>query len=56
MPAATATLSPAPAGAQQKPAIEDPRAVDYAESGHGPSVVFAPGSCGTGAAWRPIIS
>src|SRR6267154_1969956 len=37
--------------------IEDDRgAIDYAESGAGPSVVFVPGSCSTGAAWRPILS
>jgi len=37
--------------------IEDPHGpIDYEESGHGPTVVFAPGSCSTGAAWRPIIS
>ncbi|HEU0059780.1 MAG TPA: alpha/beta fold hydrolase [Hyphomicrobiaceae bacterium] len=37
--------------------IEDPRGpVDYEESGHGPTVVLAPGSCSTGAAWRPIVA
>jgi pimeloyl-ACP methyl ester carboxylesterase len=57
MPAATNRLGPAPAGAQQKMTIEDPRGpIDYEESGYGPTVVFAPGSCSTGAAWRPIIS
>jgi pimeloyl-ACP methyl ester carboxylesterase len=30
--------------------------VDYEERGRGPSIVFVPGSCSTGAAWRPIIS
>jgi pimeloyl-ACP methyl ester carboxylesterase len=30
--------------------------IDYAETGHGPAIVFVPGSCSTGAAWRPIIS
>lgn len=36
--------------------IEDPRGcVDYAETGAGPTIVLAPGSCSTGAAWRPII-
>ena len=30
--------------------------IDYDESGVGPPVVLVPGSCGTGAAWRPIIS
>jgi pimeloyl-ACP methyl ester carboxylesterase len=57
MPAATTTLGPAPAAAHQKMTIEDPRgSIDYEESGRGPTVVFAPGSCSTGAAWRPIIS
>ena len=37
--------------------IEDGRGnIDYDESGQGPTVVLAPGSCSTGAAWRPIIS
>jgi pimeloyl-ACP methyl ester carboxylesterase len=30
--------------------------VDYEEFGSGPTVVLAPGSCSTAAAWRPIIS
>jgi pimeloyl-ACP methyl ester carboxylesterase len=30
--------------------------IDYDESGQGPAVVLVPGSCSTGAAWRPIIS
>ena len=30
--------------------------IDYDESGVGPTVVLVPGSCSTGAAWRPIIS
>jgi pimeloyl-ACP methyl ester carboxylesterase len=30
--------------------------IDYEERGHGPTVVFVPGSCSTGAAWRPVIS
>ena len=37
--------------------IEDDRgAIDYAESGAGPTVVLVPGSCSTGAAWRPVIA
>jgi pimeloyl-ACP methyl ester carboxylesterase len=37
--------------------IADPRGhIDYAESGNGPTVVLVPGSCSTGAAWRPIAS
>ena len=30
--------------------------IDYNETGTGPTVVFVPGSCSTGAAWRPIIA
>ena len=30
--------------------------IDYDESGHGPTIVFVPGSCSTGAAWRPVIA
>lgn len=30
--------------------------IDYNESGEGPTVVLVPGSCSTGAAWRPIVS
>lgn len=29
---------------------------DYDETGDGPTIVFVPGSCSTGAAWRPVIS
>lgn len=37
--------------------INDPLgSIDYSESGFGPTVVFVPGSCSTGAAWRPIIA
>jgi pimeloyl-ACP methyl ester carboxylesterase len=37
--------------------IEDDRgSIDYAESGSGTAVVFVPGSCSTGAAWRPVLS
>src|SRR5580704_1228851 len=37
--------------------IEDSRgSIDYDESGQGPTVVLVPGSCSTGAAWRPIVS
>jgi pimeloyl-ACP methyl ester carboxylesterase len=41
--------------------IEEPRdRIDYAESGAevgtGPTVVLVPGSCATGAAWRPVIA
>ena len=38
-------------------AIEEPRGrIDYDECGAGPTVVLVPGSCSTGAAWRPIIA
>jgi pimeloyl-ACP methyl ester carboxylesterase len=30
--------------------------IDYEESGQGPTVVLVPGSCSTGAAWRPIVA
>jgi pimeloyl-ACP methyl ester carboxylesterase len=30
--------------------------IDYDETGEGPTVVLVPGSCSTGAAWRPIIA
>src|SRR4051794_12060175 len=30
--------------------------IDYEEKGAGPTVVLVPGSCSTGAAWRPIIA
>jgi pimeloyl-ACP methyl ester carboxylesterase len=37
--------------------IEDIRGnIDYDESGQGPTVVLVPGSCSTGAAWRPVIA
>ena len=37
--------------------IADPRGpIDYDETGEGPTVVLVPGSCSTGAAWRPIIA
>jgi pimeloyl-ACP methyl ester carboxylesterase len=37
--------------------IEDRRgSIDYDESGQGPTIVLVPGSCSTGAAWRPIVS
>jgi pimeloyl-ACP methyl ester carboxylesterase len=37
--------------------IEEPRGrIDYAECGSGPTIVLVPGSCSTGAAWRPVIA
>jgi pimeloyl-ACP methyl ester carboxylesterase len=37
--------------------IEDPRGrIDYEEIGNGPTVVLIPGSCATGAAWRPVAA
>ena len=36
--------------------IEERRRIDYEESGARPTVVLVPGSCSTGAAWRPVIS
>ena len=36
--------------------IDDPGGrIDYTESGAGPTVVLLPGSCATGAAWRPVM-
>jgi len=36
--------------------IEEARGrIDYDECGAGPTVVLVPGSCSTGAAWRPVI-
>lgn len=31
-------------------------AVEYRETGAGPAVVFVPGSCSTGSAWRPVLA
>jgi pimeloyl-ACP methyl ester carboxylesterase len=37
--------------------IEDPRGrIDYEVGGTGPTVVLVPGSCSTGAAWRPVMA
>jgi len=37
--------------------IEEARGrIDYDECGVGPTVVLVPGSCSTGAAWRPVIA
>jgi pimeloyl-ACP methyl ester carboxylesterase len=37
--------------------ITEPRGnIDYEESGTGPTMVLVPGSCSTGAAWRPVIA
>jgi pimeloyl-ACP methyl ester carboxylesterase len=37
--------------------IEDPRGrIDYEETGTGPTIVLVPGSCSTGAAWRPMMA
>jgi pimeloyl-ACP methyl ester carboxylesterase len=37
--------------------IDDPRGdIDYDETGQGPTLVLVPGSCSTGAAWRPMMS
>lgn len=36
--------------------VEKLEFIDYEEHGYGPTVVFAPGSCSTGAAWRPVIA
>jgi pimeloyl-ACP methyl ester carboxylesterase len=37
--------------------IEEARGrIDYEECGTGPTIVLVPGSCSTGAAWRPVIT
>jgi pimeloyl-ACP methyl ester carboxylesterase len=37
--------------------IEEARGnIDYDECGSGPTIVMVPGSCSTGAAWRPVIA
>ncbi len=37
--------------------IDDPLGrIDYDETGTGPTVVLVPGSCSTGAAWRPMMA
>jgi pimeloyl-ACP methyl ester carboxylesterase len=37
--------------------IEDARGhIDYAVCGAGPTIVLVPGSCSTGAVWRPVIA
>ena len=37
--------------------IEDALGViDYDESGQGQTIVFVPGSCSTGAAWKAVIA
>jgi len=37
--------------------IEEARGdIDYDETGAGPTIVLVPGSCSTGAAWRPVIA
>ena len=37
--------------------LDQPReCIDYDESGAGPTIVLVPGSCSTGAAWRPVIA
>src|SRR5690349_5472795 len=42
----------------EQPAMNDESdaRIDYDEVGGGPTVVLVPGSCSTGAAWRPIIA
>ena len=35
---------------------QTPGLIDYQEAGKGPTVVLVPGSCSTGAAWRPVMA
>jgi hypothetical protein len=30
--------------------------IDYDETGAGPTILLVPGSCSTGAVWRPVIA
>src|SRR5215475_12590710 len=49
-------ISPSVIGRRISGPIEEERGrIDYDESGTGPTVVLAPGSCSTGAAWRSVI-
>jgi pimeloyl-ACP methyl ester carboxylesterase len=36
--------------------LSDQGPLDYEEKGLGPTILFVPGSCSTGAAWRPVIA
>lgn len=36
--------------------VETSGPIDYQETGTGPTVVLVPGSCSTGAAWRPVVA
>jgi pimeloyl-ACP methyl ester carboxylesterase len=36
--------------------FESRGSIDYHETGTGPTVVLVPGSCSTGAAWRPVMA
>lgn len=35
---------------------QTPGLIDFQETGSGPAIVLVPGSCSTGAAWRPVMS
>lgn len=35
---------------------QTPGLIDYQETGSGPTIVLVPGSCSTGAAWRPVMA
>ena len=35
---------------------QTPGLIDYQEAGKGPTIVLVPGSCSTGAAWRPVMA
>jgi pimeloyl-ACP methyl ester carboxylesterase len=36
--------------------MEECKAIDFESIGEGPAVVLVPGSCSTGAAWRPVVT
>jgi pimeloyl-ACP methyl ester carboxylesterase len=41
----------------KKKMIEEPRGrIDYDECGASPTIVLVPGSCSTGAGWRPVMA
>src|SRR5262249_42000149 len=54
---AAAAARPQLQRAEGRPMIDDRfGGIDYDERGQGPTLVLVPGSCSTGAAWRPIIA
>lgn len=54
--ARSARLADAPAPSAGTMIECESGSIEYDESGQGPTVVLVPGSCSTGAAWRPVIA